>query len=491
MTDDTIKLTILHSNDIHGDFLPSEKSGVISGGITYLSGYVNRVRSEEENVIYAIAGDLFMGSVVDRAYKGLSTVKLVNVLEPDVFEVGNHEVDYGLSHLLFLEKCADFPVICANMYVRGLNRRLFLPYLDISRGGLKIRFIGLLTESVSEKISQEELIESEISVRDVFKEIEKVFAAAQWDHADMTILLTHIGIEEDKKLARIIKSEWNVDMMIGGHSHSYLKEPLIVNGIPIIQAGVGSSQIGRLDLTFDAKDHSLKDYSWQLIPVGQESCEADPLMDFYLDRMQGEADKKYDGTLCTFPCEYEHSGFHRETQLIDLFADIYQDAFNTDVFFLSTNIIRCKLLGPVVTKKDLELYYPYDNEVFRFSLNGRTLERIVRHIYRKEAWFGAMIFFLFSGNLSVKIDKTDYEIKEILFHDKPLEEKRIYIVGITSYAYKNAEYFLGITHEEMEAVSRVSRAAINDREVLEGYFASHRNIKLEHQGRLIEIDPTS
>ena len=70
-------LTILHSNDLHGDFLPQEKNGVTTGGINYLAGYVKKVRSEEENVLYVNAGDMFRGSVIDAEYRGLSTIDLM------------------------------------------------------------------------------------------------------------------------------------------------------------------------------------------------------------------------------------------------------------------------------------------------------------------------------------------------------------------------------------------------------------------------------
>ena len=112
------KLTILHSNDLHGDFLAEQVDKKLVGGLSSLSGYVNKVRSEEKNVIYAIAGDMFRGSVIDSEYQGISTIGIMNMMAPDIVSLGNHEVDYGMAHLLFLEKCADFPIICANMYVK-------------------------------------------------------------------------------------------------------------------------------------------------------------------------------------------------------------------------------------------------------------------------------------------------------------------------------------------------------------------------------------
>jgi len=108
----TKKFTILHSNDMHGDFLAEMRTGEgnLIGGLSLLSGYVNKVRAEEENVLYFIAGDMLQGSVIDAEYKGISTIEIMNYLAPDAATLGNHEFDYGLPHLLFLEKWQTFPL---------------------------------------------------------------------------------------------------------------------------------------------------------------------------------------------------------------------------------------------------------------------------------------------------------------------------------------------------------------------------------------------
>lgn len=130
----TKKITILHSNDLHGDFLAEQVDEKLVGGVSMLSGYIEKVRAEEPNTIYAIAGDMFRGSVIDSEYKGLSTIEIMNALAPDIVTIGNHEVDYGIAHLLFIEKCARFPIINANLYIKNTPTRLFTPY-KILRGG--------------------------------------------------------------------------------------------------------------------------------------------------------------------------------------------------------------------------------------------------------------------------------------------------------------------------------------------------------------------
>ena len=114
---------------MHGDFFIEDRDGVESGGLVRLSGYVQRERQINPNTLYVIAGDMFRGSIIDSEYLGLSTIDLINMVNPDVATLGNHEVDYGLAHLLFLEKCASFPIINANLFVTMNHKRLFQPYI--------------------------------------------------------------------------------------------------------------------------------------------------------------------------------------------------------------------------------------------------------------------------------------------------------------------------------------------------------------------------
>ena len=100
-------------------FWQSRWTKKLVGGVSMLSGYIEKVRAEEPNTIYAIAGDMFRGSVIDSEYKGLSTIEIMNALAPDIVTIGNHEVDYGIAHLLFIEKCARFPIINANLYIKN------------------------------------------------------------------------------------------------------------------------------------------------------------------------------------------------------------------------------------------------------------------------------------------------------------------------------------------------------------------------------------
>lgn len=93
---------------------------------------------------------------------------------------------------------------------------------------------------------------------------------------DLTIVLTHIGFEEDKKLAKLLMPEWGVDIIIGGHSHTIPEQPEKVNNVLIVQAGTGTDQIGRFDITVDADTNMVHDYQWKIVPINDRTCPRDP-----------------------------------------------------------------------------------------------------------------------------------------------------------------------------------------------------------------------
>src|SRR4030067_1387264 len=237
----TKKFTLLHSNDMHGDFLAEVQGGggKLIGGLALLSGYVNKIRQAEEHVLYLISGDMVQGSLIDSEYKGISTIEIMNYLAPDVVALGNHEFDYGLPHLLFLEKMANFPIVNANLYVKKYNKRLMRPYIILNKAGFDILFIGIITEKVMDSIKQDELISSFVTLEEASNEVGKICNAYKNDDIDLTILLTHIGFDSDIQLAKLLKPEWGIDIIIGGHSHTVLDKPAVENNVLIVQAGVG------------------------------------------------------------------------------------------------------------------------------------------------------------------------------------------------------------------------------------------------------------
>ncbi len=482
------KLTLLHSNDMHGDFTAQQVDDRLLGGVSMLSGYIQQVRKEEENVLYTVSGDMFQGSVIDSEYRGLSTIEIMNMLAPDVVTLGNHEVDYGVAHLLFVEKCARFPIINANLYLTTNLVRLFNSHRIINIGGMKVMFIGILTEEVLAQARQERLVGSFLDVREAATEVGRICNAYRTEDVDLTVLLTHIGFEEDKKLAELLDPDWGVDLIIGGHSHTLLEEPCVVNGIAIAQAVTGTDQIGRFDITVDTDTNAIADYSWQLIPIDDTHCPRDPALEALLGRYTEATDKKYARYITRFTDKYTHPARNQETELGRLFADIFRDSLGLDIMLVPSGGIRGKELGPLVLLRDLTQTFPYNDAVYRLTVTGAQLKRMVGYLFRPEALEGAHTeFYQFSSGMRVVVSLSEKRMMEISFEGNPIEDDRLFRIGLQSYHYKNMQEFFGISEEEVAANAKIRVVATNATDVLDENLSRMELVKCPTDLRWITL----
>ena len=487
-TDRYTNITLLHSNDMHGDFLPETKNGVTTGGLEYLSGYINQVRDTDPNVLYAICGDMFRGSIIDSEYMGLSTIDLVNVLRPDVATIGNHEVDYGVGHLLFLEKCAKFPIINADMFVTINNQRLFKPYINLTIGGVKILFIGILTQEVLASTRSEKVIGTFIDVEEAAKEVGIICDNYRTTDTDLTILLTHIGLEKDFELANKLDPDWGVDLILGGHSHTFMDEPAIVNGIPIVQAGTGTDIIGHFDLVYDSVEKRLSEYKWQCVPINENTAPKDPVIGELLSRYRTETDNKYRRVVTRFARKLTHPSREQETELGNLYADIMQDDSSFDIMMFGSGSIRKKELGPIVEYQEMLENTPFDDVVWMVDFNGSQFRRMVQYILRDEAWRGETEFYQFSKGVRIKYRKSTHTIEELMFNGKDITFDQHILVALQNYHYQNFDKFLGVPLEAIKKNRKPRVVATSVNNIVEEYLSTHPGLDSHVEGRLEIIE---
>lgn len=482
----TQKFTILHSNDMHGDFLSEVKegSGELIGGLALLSGYLNKVREEEKNVIYAIAGDMVQGSIIDSEYRGVSTIEIMNYLSPDVVALGNHELDYGLPHLLFLEKVANFPIVNANLYIKQYGKRLMTPYIIMTVGGFNILFIGIITEKVMESLARDQLIGTFVSIEDAAEEIGKICDAYKNDDIDLTVALTHIGFESDIELAKMLNPEWGVDMIIGGHSHTILEEPEEVNNILIAQAGTGTNQIGRFDITVDDDTNSIIDWKWQLVPINDKVARVDTSLEDFINNYKNEIDEKYNAIVTRFSEKLFHLKREEETTLGNMIADALADKAATDIILIGSGSIRGEKLGPVVTLGDLKACCPYDDGLTRYSINGRQVRKIFSHIMRIENRCGEGECYQVNGKVKAVYSDSESKLVSLCVDNLPVVDNQKYTITLENYHIANSEANLNISKEELTAMALPKVVATSAYQVLEEWLRHHQNITRKIEGRL-------
>ena len=469
------KLTLLHSNDIHGDFLAEQAKDRLVGGFSMLSGYVSKVRREEPNTLYCVAGDMFWGSVIDSEYQGISTIEFMNLLAPDVVCVGNHEVDYGVAHLLFLEKCASFPLINANMYIRGSHARLFEPFLIREVDGMKVLFIGILTEEVTAHTKNDGLTGPMVIIEEAAREVERICNAYRSVDIDLTVLMTHIGIEADKRLAAALDPSLGVDVIIGGHSHTFMKEPLLVNGIQIVQAGMGTDQIGRFDLVVDTEENRVAAWGWQCVPIEEGSCPRDERLEELITSYKEATDAKYLRVITRLARELTHPERNRQTEIGSLLTDALKNSFGVDIMLVASGSIRRPSLGPIVLLQDLRECFPYDEAVHMLTLTGAQLRKMFSWMLREEVWQGVHSeFYQLSEGLKVVWRRETQTLEQFELNGRPVEEDRFYTLGLQNYVYQSFDDLFHFPRAEAEANAAPRLLCTSDVDVLEEYLsASH------------------
>lgn len=482
------KLTLLHSNDMHGDFLSKDQDDALVGGVSMLSGYVAKTREEEESVLYCIAGDMLQGSLIDSEYKGISTMEIMNFIAPDIACIGNHEVDYGLPHLLFLEKYAKFPIISANLYLKNTGTRLLDAHKIIEIDGIKVLFIGILTESILDSLKKDQFISGLVDIREAAGEVTKICDSYKTTDIDLTVVLTHIGFENDCALAQMLDPSTGVDLIIGGHSHTILREPADINGILITQAGVGTQQIGRFDLIIDKDHNSIYDYTWNLIPINEATCPKDDVLEKVIYRYKNQIDEKYGRILTHLGRKLTHPARTQETEIGNLFADIAQSMLDLDLMLLGSGALRKPEMGPVVTLSDLITMLPFAEGVLMIKVSGAQLRTAFEHVLLPERCDSTFEHYQVSKGTQVVYDQTARKVVSLTINGTVMDEARLYRVGLQPFHLNNLEKFLNLDPAVIQAQAQPITVCSSLINVIEEAFMTQTNLKAKVEGRLQRIN---
>jgi 5'-nucleotidase len=348
-------------------------------------------------------------------------------------------------------------------------------------------FIGIITDKVIDSVRTDALIGSFISLEDASREVGVITDAYKNDDIDLTVLLTHIGYDSDIELAKMLKPEWGVDMIIGGHSHTILEQPALVNNVLIAQAGVGTHHIGRFDIVVDDDTNSIIDYRWQLIPIEEGIAEPDARLQKYIDSFATEVDRKYNIVICKFTETLTHPKREVETALGDLFADALAEMGECDIMLVGSGSIRSKELGPVVTLKDYRSCFPYEDYLSRFTITGELLKKMFARIMRPETRNSEGECYQVNGSIRATYNDGTHQLVSLTFDGQPVGDDKLYTVGLIGYHIINCQPYFGVTQEDLLAAGNSKVIATNVADVLEEYLKGHQNIGTKVEGRLVYV----
>lgn len=260
------KITILHTNDVHSHIDPfpgDHPKNPNAGGVSRRAALIQKIRSEEPNVLLLDAGDIFQGTPYFNYYGGELEFKLMSMMQYDLATMGNHDFDNGIEGFYTQLPHANFEFVSANYdFKNTVLNGLVKPYKIFVKDGIKIGIFGLGVELqglVDKKLYKETVYNDPV---DIATEMSRILKAEH--RCDLIICLSHLGFKYQNEPNRvcdvaIARQTKNIDLIIGGHTHTFLDKPVIETNaegkkVLINQVGCYGINLGRIDFYFD-KEH--------------------------------------------------------------------------------------------------------------------------------------------------------------------------------------------------------------------------------------------
>lgn len=256
-----VKITILHTNDVHSriDPFPMDGSRLQGlGGVARRSTLLKRIRQEEEQVLLFDAGDIFQGTPYYNIFGGKLELQLMSELGYDAGTFGNHEFDNGLTGLAKHWDEAKFPFISSNYdFSNTILAGKVKEYMVFKRDGIKIGVfaVGVNLEGLVDPNSYKGVV-----IKDPIEVAQRMCKTLKTDlKCDLIICLSHIGYQyDDDQVSDLIlaKNSRDIDLIIGGHTHTFLEKPTEVVNLDgkitlVNQTGRSGVNLGRIDFIFD------------------------------------------------------------------------------------------------------------------------------------------------------------------------------------------------------------------------------------------------
>lgn len=259
------KITILHTNDVHSHidpFGPDDGRNANKGGVARRASLIENIRKENPNTLLLDAGDIFQGTPYFNYYGGELEFKLMSMLKYDAATIGNHDFDNGIDGLYAQFPHAKFDFISANYdFSNTVLDTHVKPYKTFVKDGIKIGVFGLgieLDGLVLKELYKETVYYNPTEIAQDMSRILK-----EEEQCDLVICLSHLGYNyrneaekpSDLTLARATK---NIDLIIGGHTHTFLRKPTIVKNtdeknVLVNQVGSYGLYLGKIDFYFDSE----------------------------------------------------------------------------------------------------------------------------------------------------------------------------------------------------------------------------------------------
>lgn len=428
-----VEITLLHVNDTHGYLMPALRKNVDetvpTGGAGYLAGLIRQERARaSERTLLLSAGDMFQGTPVSNSFHGKPVIEWMNHLGFDAMAVGNHEFDWGRDVLRRLKESAAFPFLAANIEAVGSRGPPLFPATAVfERGGVRIAVIGVATP-VTPHITRADNTRG-LMFREPADILPPLVRKARREGARLVVVLSHLGFEADRELARKVR---DIDVIVGGHSHTAVREPLRVGRTLIAQAGSYGVYLGVLRLRVQPGRRTpveLLPGSGLVTVLAGPGCPLDDdaarIAETWFERIKAEFSRVVGST--AVDVDHDSRG---ETAAGNLVCDAMRESAKADLAIQNSGGIRNSLPRGDITKEQVFSLLPFDNRVVVLEMTGAQVRRLFEGIGLLERQppqvSGAVLEYRQRGDRKL-------DLLSVRVGDAPLDDAKRYRVATNDF----------------------------------------------------------
>ena len=443
------ELVVLHTNDFHGhpvSFFNYPAPNV--GGLPAISTLVRQIRETHENVLLLDAGDLNTGRPESNLFKAEADLIGYNYIGYDAMVLGNHEFDNSPAVLKRQMDLAMFPFLSANVTWKDGSYVAEAPYIIKDFKGLKVGIFGL-TIKETEFIGNPDYI-GQMLFHDEIQTARRMVAELK-DKTHLIIALTHLGLygSNDRGSRQLAAKVAGIDLIVDGHTHTRLNEPVVVNGTPIVQAWHWGLVVGQG--TFTIIEGKKSGFRWESIPINLkrrekkdgknvfrfvgEQIEEDTRLVSLMQPYVEQVDTLLAKVVGIAEAPFFYGKVRRsETAIGNLVADAmlwYSRHLSPDFAIQNGGGIRADIPDGEIAKKVLYEVLPFDNSVMVVELRGTDVAALFDYIATIPNGKGA--FAQVSEGVSFTLDYETGKCENVMINGGPIDPNRTYRIVTNSY----------------------------------------------------------
>ncbi len=478
-----VDLTILHINDTHGRILPyiegTSGDQQMVGGAAYLARMIQGERSKNpDGTLLLSAGDMFQGTPVSNLFKGRSVTDVMNYLKFDAMAIGNHEFDWGMDVLQHLVAYSGFPYLSANIKdERGRYLPGFKPYVIVMRKNMKIAIIGITTPEVPRITTPGRF--KHMTVDRPEDILPRFIKKAKDEGAVIIIVLSHLGLDADKYLAQNIPG---IHVIVGGHSHTALENPVVVGNTIIVQAGAYGLYLGVLKLKIDPDTGKIVGHTEEKVlekVIAGKDRPYDKELARIIHAYYGRIEKEYSkvvGETAVALIRYHQ----RESNIGNFICDIMRKKTGTDIAFINSGAIRNNIPKGRITLEQVFTLLSFDNILVTMKLTGKQILKILEQNAKLEHGI------LQVSGMEIRYDLSEpagSRVREVYIGRRSLDPEKTYTVTTIDFLATGGDAFSPFK----EGKNIMYGTALRD--VFVSYLEKHSPISPRIEGRIIMTTP--